>query len=157
MAQHLDLARNKNNIFNKAKQGIKLLFWHGIKEISGRQLRANMDLLGGVDQGFSGEVKEALEKGADVNTKDSFTGDTALILAVKNGRTKCCEILLEHGADALLKNRSGNNALMYAMNAAPHLKPSMIALFSGVLLKEILGSDTPRFQSLFGGCSSGGV
>jgi ankyrin repeat protein len=48
-----------------------------------------------------------IERGADLNIRDSETGCTALHWSVKGGRTDICALLLQHGADPdILENAS---------------------------------------------------
>ena len=56
--------------------------------------------------------------GAYVNDVNSYE-ETALILAAKNGHTSIVRILLKHGADPMLVDAEGKNALQNA-EAAGH-------------------------------------
>jgi len=59
-------------------------------------------------------VKLLLEKGADVNSRNS-DGDTPLIFAVRCGHAGLVKLLLEKGADASVKGLCGQTALYWAM------------------------------------------
>ncbi len=58
-------------------------------------------------------VRLALEKGADVNAKDSL-GRTALMLACQQGFLDVARALVEAGADVNARDAHGRTPLMYA-------------------------------------------
>jgi ankyrin repeat protein len=61
------------------------------------------------------KVKEALDKGADVNAKTNVgydAGSTALLIASYKGHTKIVEMLLAAGADVHAKDKWGFTALI---------------------------------------------
>jgi ankyrin repeat protein len=56
-------------------------------------------------------IELLLKKGADVNRVcDSYVATTALIRAANLGKRKPVEVLLEHGADPSIKDKSGKSA-----------------------------------------------
>lgn len=57
-----------------------------------------------------------LNHGADVNAV-TVNGETALMLAAKNAKSDVVAYLLKNGANAKLKDKSGNTALEYAKSA----------------------------------------
>lgn len=59
-------------------------------------------------------VKILLAFKADVNVKDNYQGNTALISAAKNGNAEIAKLLIEAGADVNLANNDGNTPLKYA-------------------------------------------
>lgn len=60
------------------------------------------------------KIKLVLEKGADINAK-AKSGNTALLLAsVGSDQYKTVKLLIDHGADPMLKNERRENALMRA-------------------------------------------
>ena len=59
------------------------------------------------------KVTDALDAGANVNTKDN-DGRTSLILASRHGHTEIVTMLLEKGADVNAKNNDGYTALIMA-------------------------------------------
>ena len=59
-------------------------------------------------------MKTLLEYGADVDRKCGQQGSTPLILCSWRGDVDCVEILLNHGADPLLANDQGMDALKSA-------------------------------------------
>jgi uncharacterized protein len=64
----------------------------------------------------SGRIDAAttlLDGGANVNEKDSRSGDTPLIRAALNGRSEMVLFLLKRGADAKATNNQGETALTY--------------------------------------------
>ena len=62
-------------------------------------------------------VKQAIEFGIDVNSKDRY-GDTALMKA-SDGTTEILKCLLESGSDVNARDCRGATALMYASEAGP--------------------------------------
>jgi hypothetical protein len=71
------------------------------------------ELLRAVWLGNADEVKDLLDAGANVNSKDE-NGDTALIVASRDGYTEIVEMLLKAEANVDIKNNKGNTALMQA-------------------------------------------
>ena len=59
------------------------------------------------------EIEVLIQQGADVNIK-SGKGNTALVIASKNGYNDVVEVLLEGGADVHQKDNDGNTALLWA-------------------------------------------
>jgi hypothetical protein len=59
------------------------------------------------------KVKEFLEKGMDVNSRDVL-GSTPLMFAALSGDLEICKVLVEHKADIQAQNNDGITALMYA-------------------------------------------
>jgi ankyrin repeat protein len=72
-----------------------------------------MDLIEAAMQDNITAVRDALEKGADVNTKDNF-GETALMYASGQEHTETAKLLIEKGADVNARNNGGETALMNA-------------------------------------------
>jgi ankyrin repeat protein len=64
-------------------------------------------------RGDTTQVQQLLDKGADVNTKDS-NGETALMEAAGNGHPEVVKQLLAKGADVNAKSSYGYTALLYA-------------------------------------------
>jgi hypothetical protein len=73
----------------------------------------NSDLLTAAKQGDTNQVKDLLDRGADVNAKHKG-GQTALMYAVIKGHTDTIKILLDKGADVNAKDMYGDTALMEA-------------------------------------------
>lgn len=72
-------------------------------------------------------VNAILKKGADVNVKD-FYGDTALILAAKEGQLQVVQAILEHGPLLDETDSEGNTALAQATSHG-HLGSADSGLF----------------------------
>ncbi len=70
-------------------------------------------------------IQSLIQKGAQVNSQDK-EGNTALMYCVQNGFKDETQILLENGADALLKNMQGLSAVDLAV-----AKPDILALLKG--------------------------
>lgn len=56
-------------------------------------------------------VKQHIEAGTDINTKDPMSGSTPLITAASFGKTKIAKILIDAKADMSSKNNDGATAL----------------------------------------------
>ena len=75
--------------------------------------KLNEQLLHAALNGSLEEVKEALDKGADINTKDN-DGDTPLTIASLLGHTDIAKQLIDKGANIETKNNEGNTPLALA-------------------------------------------
>ncbi|MBN8221833.1 MAG: ankyrin repeat domain-containing protein [Spirochaetes bacterium] len=60
-------------------------------------------------------IAYALSKGANVNIVSGGRNDSALILATERGCVECVKLLLEHGADANIREIRGESPLFYAL------------------------------------------
>ena len=60
-------------------------------------------------EGDDDGVTKLLDEGVDVNTCGS-SGQTALMLAARNGRTDVVSLLLRRGADPTMKTKTGSTA-----------------------------------------------
>jgi hypothetical protein len=65
-------------------------------------------------------LKLVLDAGADINHKDIY-GNTALMWAAGQGEDASVELLLERGADVLVVNEDGENALQKAFHSSDYL------------------------------------
>ena len=75
----------------------------------------NEELINATRRGNIHDVRQALDKDADVNAKDN-RGWTALIQASNEENPRIVEMLLEKGADVNAQNNYGNTALIIATN-----------------------------------------
>ena len=75
-------------------------------------------LLVAAAQGFTGQVEEIVkENGELLNSRLDDAGNTALIVAVKEGRYETAQLLLQYGADVDIQNTYSDTALVYAIMA----------------------------------------
>lgn len=74
-------------------------------------------LLKVVNTGIVQDIIDAINKGADVNIKDSL-GNTPLMTAAHHANIDAVNVLLENGADVNARNDSGISALMFAVKYA---------------------------------------
>src|SRR5436305_2057973 len=69
-----------------------------------------------VDAAFRGDidaVRDLIDKGADINERDSFNS-TALHYAVTKRNGEMVDLLLERGADVSVKDTAGEDAIFIA-------------------------------------------
>src|SRR5574338_251232 len=74
-------------------------------------ININQDLLAAVRRGSLDGVRELLDHGAAVNSRNRI-GDTPLVTAAKNGNTALAMLLLQRGADANLQDLADISPLM---------------------------------------------
>jgi ankyrin repeat protein len=103
-------------IKNKDIQKAKRLLSEGADANAKKKgiLGDNTPLASAIFNGAPEIAKLLIEKGANVNLKDSMTGDTPLTDAAMQGYTEVVKLLLEKGADVHVKNVAGYTALMLA-------------------------------------------
>lgn len=65
-------------------------------------------------------VEFLLDKGCDINQRDTVYGNTALFYAIENGDIEIAACLLENGADLSVKNDDGELPLIYAIKTHSH-------------------------------------
>jgi ankyrin repeat protein len=74
------------------------------------------------------KLQEAINEAVDLNKKNQ-NGETALIIAIKNGHNKLASIIIEAGADINPINESGKSALSYAAQTGDlELLKSLVSL-----------------------------
>jgi ankyrin repeat protein len=74
----------------------------------------NSDLLTAAKKGRTDTVKTLLDNGAEVNAKNNYGGQMALMDAAETGHTDIMKVLLEKDADINAKDNRGRTALMWA-------------------------------------------
>ena len=72
----------------------------------------DMGLLQAVKDNDVEKVRMFIEKGANVNYQYVYSGETALIIATRNGNSEIVKLLIDAGADIHLENEDGNTALL---------------------------------------------
>jgi hypothetical protein len=79
--------------------------------------------------GVPAAVKTLLAHGADVNAKESWRGQTALMWAAAEGHAETIELLLEAGAQVNARSNTGWTAMLFA--AREGKIPAVKALLAG--------------------------
>lgn len=82
---------------------------------TGRIAILNNNLLDAASRGDISKVKELLRTNVDVNAQD-INGNTPLILATIAGNVTIMQDLIMAGANIYIKNKSGIDALRYAVS-----------------------------------------
>lgn len=77
----------------------------------------NDDLINAAYRGNIAEIKELLDIGADVNAKDGWNGDTALMRAAEKGHTETVKLLIAKGADVNAIDDHGRTPFLKAADA----------------------------------------
>jgi serine/threonine-protein phosphatase 6 regulatory ankyrin repeat subunit B len=75
----------------------------------------NDQLLYAAVEGNIRQVQLLLNKGAEVNTKDTNDGSTALMLAAEKGHSQIVRLLLDRGADINEQSNFGGTALLWTL------------------------------------------
>lgn len=76
-------------------------------------MQAQSDILSAVNKADHAAVKNALSKGADVNTKDE-SGRSLLLIATNNKQVELAKILVQNGADVNLQAHNQDSPFLYA-------------------------------------------
>ena len=100
------------------------------------------ELLGAVRRQHAAEVKDLLQRGADVN--EGADGQCALMCAVARGYTEIARLLVEKGADVNKKTPRGVTPLMEAASTS-YLASCMLLLENGA---EINAADNNGWTAL---------
>ena len=87
----------------RAKVDINALNAEGLSSLHWAVINGNIEV-----------TKLLIEKGANIEIKDSGCGSSPLLFACQNGRTKIVKFLIEKGADINTKNSKGSNAIHFA-------------------------------------------
>ncbi len=99
---------------------------------SPEQLRADLALLVGADEGNTANAETALSQGADINVR-AEGGSTPLMRAATQGHTDMLRFLLEAGANPSLEARGGQTALGVAA-AQGHSGAISLLLEAGIAI-----------------------
>jgi ankyrin repeat protein len=73
--------------------------------------KPQMDIHAAVMSNSIEVVRQHIESGTDINTKDKFSGSTPLNTAAAFGKTRIARELIDAGADLSLKNNDGSTPL----------------------------------------------
>jgi hypothetical protein len=93
-------------------------------------------------------VSALIAAGAAVNAADA-TGNTALMMAAKKGRTTTISVLLDAGANINAENESGHTALEIA--SSNDRRDTAFRLLSAMRFKEVLAIQPNTVRNLFAG------
>ncbi|PIT77898.1 RNA polymerase sigma factor RpoD [Limnohabitans sp. G3-2] len=99
----------------------------GIKSALNRLLKI------AVANGVENAIKVHIAKGDDLNARDD-AGNTPLMIAAKKKQTNACRLLLENGADPLLLDLQGKDAVAIASDAGCSETAELIQSFMPVLV-----------------------
>ena len=105
------------------------------------------DIIAGANNGETATVMTLIRRGMDVNTADS-TGNTLLMLAVRDGHMALMEALLVNRANVHRRNQFGDTALMLGALKA---KPETVRRLIDVGAEPNVDGWTPLHYAIFGG------
>lgn len=71
-------------------------------------------------KGYTPLCKLLVRSGCDINQQNTQNGSTALLFAMRNGKTETAAALLQLKADPLIANNNGNTPLMEAISDRNH-------------------------------------
>ena len=94
----------------------------GIKSVLNRLLKI------AVANGVENAIKVHIAKGDDLNARDD-AGNTPLMIAARKKQTNACRLLLENGADPLLLDLEGKDAVKIATEAGSDETAALIQSF----------------------------
>ena len=94
----------------------------GIKSVLNRLLKI------AVANGVENAIKVHIAKGDDLNARDD-AGNTPLMIAARKKQTNACRLLLENGADPLLLDLEGKDAVKIASEAGSDETAALIQSF----------------------------
>lgn len=97
----------------------------GIKSVLNRLLKI------AVANGVENAIKVHIAKGDDLNARDD-AGNTPLMIAARKKQTNACRLLLENGADPLLLDLEGKDAIRIASDAGCGETAALIQSFMPV-------------------------
>jgi hypothetical protein len=84
-----------------------------------------MDIHTAIINGNAEVLKQHVQAGTDLNTKDPYGGSSPLISACLLGKTELAKILMDAGADLNVRNNEGSTALI---TAAFFCRPELVTL-----------------------------
>ena len=90
--------------------------------------------------GASDLVRFHLQRGGDINRQDK-SGTSLLMFAAVRGRAEICQILLEAGADPVLKNCQGQDALDLADTAGHDTVKAMLRAVIAARVPDLISMD----------------
>ena len=86
--------------------------------------------------GKADAVRLLLTRGASVDTKEPYRGQTALMWAAAEGNTAAVDVLIEAGADLKLKSTGGLTPLLFAVRNA-HIETAVALLKRGANVNDV--------------------
>ena len=86
--------------------------------------------------GKADAVRLLLTRGAKVDAKEQYKGQTALMWAASEGNTAAADVLLEAGADLKLKSTGGFTPLLFAVRNA-HIDTAVTLLKHGANVNDV--------------------
>jgi ankyrin repeat protein len=86
-------------------------------------------------------VRLLVERGADVNAREKYKGQTALMWAASEGNAAAAEILIAHGADVKAKSKGGFTPLLFAVRNA-HADAAKVLLGHGANVNDVAPDGT---------------
>lgn len=121
--------------------GFVAVFYFGVRYAANRIESGHdfLELKGAISRGDLNDVKRQLRASAHVDIRSTYTGETALHVAVRHQHVGAVKLLLERGADPNAQNGDGQTPLHFVANQGIELAELLLDAGSDTKVIDIFG------------------